>query len=124
MASGALESIVINGRRFTCKSDDDVEILLPGFTNETITHGDGSVSFKKIRHTGRITGVTLLVDDARDDQEFLKEVQDGLEPVSVNCTKVDGTFYAGTMQITEEIPETTGENAISISLEGQLEKLG
>ena len=49
MASGAWESIVINGRRFTCKADDDITFNLGGFKNEAIVQGDGSFTEKKER---------------------------------------------------------------------------
>lgn len=123
MASGTLESIVINGRRFTCKSDDDVEIELPGFSNESIVHGDGSVTYHKTRHTGHISGVNIILDNDRDDLEFLQDTQNGLDPVAVSATEVDGTVYAGSMQLTDELAKTTGENVVGITLEGNLEKL-
>lgn len=123
MASGALESIVINGRRFTCKSDDSCEIELPGFHNETIVHGDGSTTYKKIRHTGHISGINIFMDVERGDLEFLQEAQNGLEPFDVSATEVDGTVYSGSMQITAEIKKTSGENTVSITLEGSVEKL-
>lgn len=123
MASGALESIVINGRRFTCKADDDCEIELPGFSNETIVHGDGSTTYKKTRHTGHISGINLLLDNDRDDHEFLQEAQNSLEPLDISATEVDGTVYGGSMQLTEELTRSTGENSMGITLEGSLEKL-
>lgn len=123
MASGALESIVINGRRFTCKSDDSCEIELPGFHNETVVHGDGSITYKKIRHTGHISGINIFMDVERGDLEFLQEAQNGLEPFDVSATEVDGTVYSGSMQITEEIKKNSGENTVSITLEGSVEKL-
>lgn len=123
MASGALESIVINGRRFTCKNDDDCEIELPGFSNETVVHGDGTVTYKKVRHTGHISGINLLLDNDRDDHEFLQEAQNSLDALDISATEVDGTVYAGSMQLTEELTRSTGENSMPVILQGNLEKL-
>lgn len=123
MASGALESITINGRRFVCKSDDEANIKLSGFSNEEIVHGDGSISWKKTRHAGELSGFSVQIDDTRDDFEFLQEVADGLESVAVTATKVDGTVYSGSMQITEELEENAGENTCELTLVGTLEKM-
>lgn len=123
MASGTLESIVIDGRRFTCKADDDVEIELPGYHNESIVHGDGSVTYKKTRHTGHISGANAILDNDRDDLEFLQQVQNKLTSVPVSATEVDGTVYAGDMQLIDELAKTTGENVVGINLEGYLQKL-
>lgn len=123
MASGALESIVIKGRRFTCKADDEAEILLSGYSNEEIVQGDGSVKWKKTRHAGHISGINVNIDDARDDLEFLQECQNSLDPFDVTATKVDGTVYSGSVQITDEIPENAGENTVELTLVGEIEKL-
>lgn len=123
MASGALESIVIDGRLFQCKADDDAEILLPGFSNETVVGGGGSMHWKKTRHAGRLANVNLIANDKEDDLVFLQKVQDKMEAVPISFTKVDGTFYSGKMQLTDEIPLSSGENIIPITMEGQLERL-
>lgn len=123
MASGALESITINYRRFVCKADDEANIKLSGFSNEEIVHGDGSISWKKTRHAGELSGFSVQLDDLQSDFEFLQDVQNGLEPVPVTATKVDGTVYSGVMQITEELEENVGENTCELTLVGTLEKL-
>lgn len=121
MASGALESIVINNRRFTCKADDEANIQLSGFHNETIVHGDGSHSTKKIRHIGHLSGFSVNLDDSQGDLEFLQDCQNRLEDFPVTATKVDGTVYSGNMQLIDELDENSGENTVEINLEGDLE---
>ncbi len=123
MASGAWESIVIDGRRFTCKADDDVTYNISGFQNEILPQGDGSNQIKKTRHAGKISGINVTIDDGRDDFEFLQQVQDKLEFVSVSGTKVDGTVLSGNMQLTEILEASSAENTIELTLEGSLEKL-
>lgn len=123
MASGAFESIVIGGRRFTCKADDSPEILYPGFTNESMVQGDGSVRYKKTRITGHINGISVDIDDTRNDQEFLKKLQDGVANVPVTATMVDGTVITGECQIIDELARKGDENTIELNLEGNFEKM-
>lgn len=124
MASGAWESITINGRRFTCKADDDVTYHLSGgFENEILMQGDGSMTHKKTRVPGAISGININIDDSRDDLEFIEECQNSLDFFPVTGTKVDGTVLAGNMQITDKNDVSSAENTLELSLEGTLEKL-
>ena len=50
MASGCIESIVINGRRFTTDAEDSCEITYDGFENEVKPNGDGTMRIVKSRH--------------------------------------------------------------------------
>ncbi len=124
MASGAWESIVLNGRRFTCKNDDSVKTKLPGFENEIIVGGDGTTYQKKTRHTGSISDINVICNPANDDFEFLQELQDSFEFFPVSGTKLDGTVYSGNMQLTDALEHDDSENTVSLSLEGTLEKQG
>lgn len=124
MASGAWESITINGRRFTCKADDDVNYHLSGgFENEILMQGDGSMQQKKTRVPGAISGININIDDSRDDLEFIEECQNSLDFFPVTGTKVDGTVLAGNMQITDKNDVSSAENTLELSFEGTLEKL-
>ena len=122
MASGCIESIVINGRRFTTDADDSCEITYDGFENEV--KRDGSMRIVKSRHSGKIEGLNILMDPARDDQEFIQEAQDSLDFFDVSATLVDGVVVGGSMQLTEAVATDLKEGTASITLEGTLEKLG
>lgn len=124
MASGAWESIIINGRRFACKSDDSVSFKLDGFENETITAGDGSAYLKKTRHTGSISGINVICIPENGDFEFLQETQDALDFVDISGTMLDGSVLSGKMQITDAIEFDSSENVAELTLEGHLEKQG
>lgn len=124
MASGAWESIVLNGRRFACKADDSVKVTLPGFENEVIVGGDGSNWLKKTRHAGKISDINVICNPANEDLEFLQELADSLEFFPVSGTKVDGTVYGGEMQLVEAIEHDEGENVVGLTLNGSLEKQG
>lgn len=120
MASGAWESIVINGRRFTCKADDDVTFNLGGFKNEAIVQGDGSFTNKKERVLGKIDGINVNIDHDRGDAQFLMEAR-GEEAVPVTGTMVDGRVLSGNMIITSEGDISSAENTTALTLEGTLE---
>jgi len=122
MASGAWESIVINGRRFVCKSDDSVKVQLPGYENEVLTAGDGSTYIKKTYHTGQISDINVFCNRKNNDLEFLQEQQDSMEFLPINGTELDGTVYNGEMQITEALEHDDSENTVTLTLMGKLEK--
>ena len=117
-SSGALESIVIDGRRFTCDSEDQPKFVLPGFENEVLPNADGTVRQKKKRVAGKITDVNIVMDDSRGDQQFIQDAANNLDFVSISATKVDGTLVSGNMQITDEKQLDGGKNTMSISLAG------
>ena len=117
-SSGALESIVIGGRRFTCDAEDEPKFKLPGFENEVLPNSDGTFRQKKKRVAGTWTDLNIVIDDSRGDQAYIEELAASLEFVDVSGTKVDGTLVSGSMQITDEKVLDGGANTMSISLAG------
>ena len=117
-SSGALESIVIGGRRFTCDSEDEPKFKLPGFENEVLPNSDGTFRQKKKKVPGTITDINIVIDDSRGDQAYIEETAANLDFVDVSATKVDGTLVSGSMQITDEKVLDGGANTMSISLAG------
>ena len=117
-AGGALESIVINGRRFTCDAEDEPKFKLPGFENEVVANADGTFRQKKTRVAGTITDINIVTDDSREDQQFIEESAAGLYFLAVSATKVDGTLVSGNMQITDEKTLDGKANTMAISLAG------
>lgn len=124
MASGCIESIVINGRRFTCDAEDTCEITYDGFNNEVKPNGDGTNRIVKSRHTGAIEGLNIILNSENDDMEFLKECQDSMDFFDVSATLVDGTVIGGSMQLTDAVKADMKEGTAGITLNGSCEKLG
>lgn len=122
-AGSAFESIVINGRRFACDAEDEPKTKLPGFENEVVPNSDGTFRQKKTRVAGTITDLNIVTDDARGDQQFIKESADSLEFLPISATKVDGTLVSGSMQITDEKVLDVKANTMSISLAGDFQYL-
>lgn len=123
MATGAFESIVIGGRRFDTKAEDSVETLLKGKKNETIMHGDGSMHYKKTWHPGHITGLNIIVDDMKQDKQFLQNLQNGIDKIAITATKVSGVVISGEVQIIDELACKEDEGTIELNLEGDIEEL-
>ena len=124
MASGCIESIVINGRRFTTDADDSCEITYDGFNNEVKPNGDGTNRIVKSRHAGAIEGLNITLNSENDDMEFLKECQDSMDFFDVSATLVDGTVIGGSMQLTDAVKADMKEGTAGITLNGSCEKLG
>lgn len=122
-SGGALESIVINGRRFTCDAEDEPKFKLPGFENEVVANADGSMRQKKTRVIGTISDINIVTDDSRGDQQFIEEAAASLEFFAVSATKVDGTLVSGSMQITDEKTLDGKANTMSITLSGNWQYL-
>lgn len=120
---GPVESITISGRNFVCDSEDDVSITPKGFTNEVKQNGDGTVRLVKSWHVGSIEGLNIAIDEEAGDFDFLKEIQDKFEFVSVQCTLVNGIVYNGKMQITDAVKLDTKESTVEVTLSGDIEKL-
>ena len=123
VAGGALTSIVINGRLFTCDAEDEPKFKLPGYENEVAPNADGTFRQKKTRVAGTITDLNIVMDDSRGDQQFIEEQAASLDFVPVNGTKVDGTIISGNMQITDEKVLDIKANTMSISLAGDWQYL-
>ena len=124
MASGCVESIVINGRRFTCDAEDTCEITYDGKNNEVKPNGDGTNRVVQSRHPGAIEGLHIVLDEDNDDMEFLKETQDSGEFFDVSATMVNGTVIGGSMQLTDAVKADMKEGTAEITLNGSCEKLG
>ena len=117
-SGGALESIVINGRRFTCDSEDEPKFKLPGFENEVVANSDGTFRTKKTRVVGTITDINIVTDDSSGDEQFIEQTASNLDFVPISATKIDGTLISGNMQITDEKVLDGKANTMALSLAG------
>lgn len=122
-AGGALTSIVINGRSFTCDAEDEPKFKLPGYENEVAPNADGTFRQKKTRVAGTITDVNIVTDDARGDHQFIADAAASLDFLPVNGTKIDGTIVSGNMQIIETKELDVKANTMAISLAGDWQYL-
>lgn len=119
MVVGAFESITIGGRSFKTKSDDNVNIVYTGKTNETVMHGDGTCHFKKTWHPGSIKGLNVIASDVAD-LRTLQDMQDKNEDLAVTATLAGGEIISGEVQIVNDLELNSGEGTIELELEGNV----
>ena len=93
---GSVESVGIAGRTFPVAADADGSRDLGGYSNENQPNGDGSARTIKTRKVWMMSGLTLEIDDDRQDQEYIQDIANGSAAVSLTFTMVSGVVYQGT----------------------------
>ena len=116
---GSIEKISIRGRVFPVAADAEVNRKLGGFETEVQSNGDGTVRKIMTRMPWLLDGVQVEVNDTRADLEFLQEIADSQDLVSITITYASGTTYQGTGTITGEIQASSQSATATISLSGQ-----
>ncbi len=115
---GSIESASLNGRLFPVAADADVQRKLGGFENEHQSNGDGSGRLIKTRTGWSLSGLTISIDDSRNDQEFLQDLQNMKDYFVIAVTLVSGAVWQGLGQIVEEAPMSTQATTADITLMG------
>jgi hypothetical protein len=115
---GSIESISIRGRLFPVAADAEANKKLGGFENEIQPNGDGTGRLVKTRVSWAIDGLQVEVNDSRADAEFLQEIADGLELVSITITYASGVTYQGDGTITSEVQSSSQNATASVTLSG------
>jgi len=116
---GSIEKLSIRGRIFPVAADAEVNRKLGGFENEVQPNGNGTARKIMTAVPWLLDGVQVEIDDGRGDLEFLQEIADSLELVSIAITLANRTTYQGTGTITGEIQASSQNTTASISLSGQ-----
>lgn len=92
---GSIESVSVDGRTFAVAADAEAQRGIGGFSNEIQMNGNGTARQVKTRMAWSVTGVTLSIDDARGDHEFLQNIADGSAFVPMSVTQANGEVYQG-----------------------------
>lgn len=125
MASGPLESININNRRFPVDGEANAVINIDGYTNEVKPNGKpGDNRIVKSRRSGKIGAIPVVIDNSRGDMEFLQEIMDSNSFVPFYATEVDGTTWEGNVQIIETPEKSTKEGTMEIAVSGFIKRQG
>ena len=123
MASGGpLESITIKGRRFAIDGEVDAALALAGYSNEVKPNGDRTVRLVKSVKVGRLNTIPIVMDDSRDDEDFIQSVMDELNLVDVSATDVNGNVWSGSAQIVEDPETSKKEGTKEINVHGIITK--
>jgi hypothetical protein len=115
---GSLESISIRGREFSVAADAEANRKLGGFENEVMANGDGTARKIMTRVPLSIDGVSIVIDDSRGDHEFLQEVADLNDFVTIALTYASGITWQGSATIVGEFQASSQSATAPISLMG------
>ena len=120
---GSIQSITIRGRIFSVASDAEANKKLGGFENEVQANGDATARKIMTRVPWSIDGLQVQINDDQADHEFLQEIADSKDFVSIEMELASGTIYVGTGTVTDEI-QASSQNAtatIKVGGPGKLE---
>lgn len=115
---GSVEDVSIKGRLFAVAADADGNRKLGGFENEIQMNGNGTYRLVKTRVPWLLDGLTLVVDDDRDDQKFLQDIADSEEEVEVTATFANGNTFQANGTIVGELGYSSQSATCSVTLSG------
>jgi len=121
---GSIQVVTLKGRPFAVAADAGANRKLGGFENATEPNGNGTSRLIKNNMGWKIDGLSLEIDDTRDDQEFLQGLADLNSFFTCLIIFVSGAQYEGQGQITGEIlfANTNATAPIELSGTGRLTK--
>ena len=115
---GSIESVTLDGRTFAVAADAESQRKIGGFENEALPNGDGTVRIVKTRVAWSLDGLTVDIDDARGDHEFLQELSDRNTNFPVAITYASGEVYQGTGQLVGEMQASSQSATGAVALMG------
>jgi hypothetical protein len=113
-----MEEITWAGRVFAVAADAEAQRKLGGWENEVQSNGNGTARIIKTRVPLSIDGLTVEVDDARGDHEFLQGGADGNEFEVLSITYASGVTYQGTAQLVGEFQASSQSATAAVSFMG------
>lgn len=115
---GSIESVNLDGRNFAVAADAEAQRKLGGFENEVQSNGNGTARLIKTRVPLSINGLTIEIDDNRDDQEFLQRISNLNDFFAIAITYASGLTYQGSAQLVDETQYSSQNATASVSLMG------
>lgn len=115
---GSIQSLSIKARVFPVASDAEANKKLGGFENEVQANGDGTARKIMTRVPWSVDGLQVEINNDKGDHEFLQEIADSKDFVSMELELADGTVYAGTGTITDEIQASSQSTTATIKIGG------
>lgn len=115
---GSIQSLAIDGRIFPVASDAEANKSLGGFQNEVQSNGDGTARKIMTRVPWMIDGLQVEINNTKGDHEFLQEVANRQDFVSMELELADGTIYAGSGTIVDEIQASSQNTTATIKVSG------
>jgi len=115
---GSIEEVGIDGRNFPVAADADSNRKMGGWNNEFSPNGNGTGRLLKTREGWMLDGLALAIDDLRGDQEFLQDVADSNDYVTISITYASGAVYQGQGQITGDMQSSSATTTAPLTLSG------
>jgi len=115
---GSIESVTIDGRYFAVASDADANTFLGGSTNEVEANGDGSGREIKTKMPWSVTGLTLSIDDAVGDQEFIQGLSDRIGFYPITVTYASGVVRQGSGKVVGDVQSASQSTTLPMDLKG------
>lgn len=117
---GSILEISIRGRLFSVAADADVSTDLGGKTTEVEMNGNGTARYIQTRKQWMLEGITVDINKAKADLEFLQENADGDqgEEVVITIEYADGTVRRGKGRVTGDVKEGSASTTATINLGG------
>ena len=116
--SGSIEAVTLKGREFAVAADAESQRKLGGTENEVRSNGNGTARLVKTRVPFLLDGLTVVVDDARGDHEFLQALADRKDFWPLSVTYASGETFGGTGQIVGEMQYSSQAGTAALSLSG------
>lgn len=116
---GSIENVSIDNQLFAVAADADATMSLGGYTNEIQPNGDKTSRIIKTVIPWAVTGLTLAVDDAAANQEFLQAIADGNDYVPITIRLASQVTYQGTGTIVDNLERSTQSATVTVSFSGQ-----
>lgn len=116
---GSIENISVDNQLFSVAADADATMSLGGYSNEIQPNGDKTSRIIKTVIPWAISGLTVAVDDASANQEFLQRIADGNQYVPITIRMASGVTYQGTGTIVDNLERSTQSATVTLSLSGQ-----
>lgn len=115
---GSVQEVSIKGRTFPVAADADVSRQLGGFSAEVQPNGDGSARKILTRVPWIVGGLTIQINDDRDDQKFLQDIANSNDFVPITVTFASGVTYQGKGTVSEEVEFSSEASTADVTLSG------
>lgn len=116
---GDIKQLTVKGRELAVKGGDaNVNIDLGGLSNEMDFNGNGTVNVKQRRKFAGFSDCPVMIDDTRQDLEFLQGVANEGEPVPVTMTLATQVVYSGNLAVVGDLQKATGDGTLSLEMRG------
>lgn len=115
---GSIESVTLDGREFEVPADSEVNRKIGGFENEVMSNGNGTARLIKTRVPLSLDGLSVGIDDSRNDHEFVQELANRNDFFPIAITYASGVTYQGSAQLVGENQYSSQNSVMTISLMG------